>query len=116
MEIGITKQTTKMIREIQAEQKEWQERNFGVKPRNQRTLLGMTEELGELSHAHLKSEQNIRQNEDHEAARRDAIGDIFIYMMGYCNDFDIDLQSVIEETWGEVKRRDWEKNANNGSV
>ncbi len=102
------------LRAIQADHKEWQERNFGVAKRSHRTLLGMLEELGELSHAHLKTEQGIRVNEDHEAARRDAIGDVFIYMMGYCNDFDLDLTDIISETWAHVMKRDWEKNKSNG--
>src|SRR5688572_17945800 len=58
-------------KDLLAYQKEvvaWGKRNFGEQPAH-RFLLGMLEELGELSHAHLKQEQGIRgTNEEHEAA------------------------------------------------
>lgn len=102
------------IRRIQAEQKEWSDRNFPTKAPYQ-PLIGMMEELGELSHAHLKQEQGIRGTyEEHQAAAKDAIGDIVIFMMDYCNQRGFDLESIVAETWAEVKRRDWTKNGGSG--
>jgi len=72
------------IPSIQTEVGTWATKNFGAdRPAYQR-LLGAMEELGELSHAHLKEEQNIRGTEDHVADAKDAIGDIVIYLMDYC--------------------------------
>ncbi len=48
------------------------------------TLLGIFEEAGELCHAQLKSEQNIRGDLDlHDREMADAIGDLMIYSMNY---------------------------------
>lgn len=78
-------------------------------------LLGMVEELGELSHAHLKVEQGIRTNEDHEAARKDAIGDLLIYLLDYCGVHDLDAEEILEQTWGAVKKRNWKQNPSDGT-
>jgi hypothetical protein len=65
------------------ETKTWRDRNFpGYLPGDQ--LLGVIEELGELSHAYLKGKQGIRGSlDEHDAAGRDAVGDCMIYLMGY---------------------------------
>ena len=61
----------------------WQIYNFGEQD-NERVLLGICEESGELCHAQLKMEQGIRGDVAcHEAALIDAIGDIMIYMLNY---------------------------------
>ena len=63
---------------------EWQRYNFGDHQANERVLMGMCEEAGELCHAQLKMEQGIRgTREDHEEAMKDAVGDISIYMLNY---------------------------------
>jgi NTP pyrophosphatase (non-canonical NTP hydrolase) len=69
----------------------------------------MQEELGELSHAFLKKHQRIRMDEDHDAAMVDAIGDLVIYLAGFCNAAHLDLASSVEATWIGVKKRDWVK-------
>jgi hypothetical protein len=47
------------------------------------TCEGIVEELGELAHANLKSKQNIRGSQvEHEAAAKDAVGDIVVYLWG----------------------------------
>ena len=103
------------FKQLQTEQEAWQNRNFGPCDGNShRCLLGVTEELGELSHAHLKSEQGIRTNQDHNHAKKDAVGDIVIYLAGYCNDNDLSLDECITMAWDEVKQRDWTKNKKNG--
>lgn len=47
------------------------------------SIYGVIEELGELAHAHLKQDQQIRGDATkHEADARDAIGDLSVYLMG----------------------------------
>ena len=76
-----------------------------------RPLLGVCEEAGELCHAHLKAEQGIRGTQDeHLEAKKDAIGDIVIYLADYCSQQGIDLERSIENTWAKVKQRDWKQN------
>ena len=100
------------IRQLQGEQRRWAEHNF---PQQEPVdgLLGMVEEIGELSHAFLKGKQRIRGMEDPAKVREavvDAIGDTFIYMMSFCNTNQIDLQDCILETWKRVQQRDWQAN------
>ena|SRR3972149_6512314 len=97
---------------LQREVMEWTNENFGgLKDRpKHHPLIGMMEELGELCHSHLKSEQNIRgTNEHHQENAKDAIGDILIFMVDYCNINGYRLQQIIEDVWSEVKERDWNK-------
>jgi len=103
----------KTIEQIQREQFEWSRRNFGDKPSWQ-PLMGVVEELGELAHAHLKQHQGIRTNEDHTLNARDAIGDIVIYLMDYCNLHGWDLETITDEVWEKVNKRDWKKNTEDG--
>ena len=80
---------------LQAEHKEWQERNFPDQKDHQ-PLLGILEELGEICHAHLKAEQGIRGSESlHFEEKKDAIGDVMIYLANYCNRFGINLQTTV---------------------
>ncbi len=80
-------------------------------------LLGISEEVGELCHAHLKHEQNIRGVDDKRARemKMDALGDLFIYMCGYADANGLDLWECIEGAWAEVSKRDWNKNPENGA-
>lgn len=97
------------IREMQIEHATWLEHNF---PDQQpvHPLLGIVEEVGELSHAFLKAQQGIRsglQPRQVYTMEKDALGDIFIYMISYCNSNTFDLETVIEDTWQKVRMRDW---------
>lgn len=102
--------------QIQSEQEAWAERNFGAKEERDADdpLIGIAEELGELCHAHLKNKQGIRTNEDHHRNKIDAIGDMLIYMLDYCNLHGICMEEALQNTWNEVKQRDWNKNKENG--
>jgi NTP pyrophosphatase (non-canonical NTP hydrolase) len=101
---------------IQELQKEWQKKNFpNAKP--YQPLLGLAEEVGELSHAHLKSEQGIRgTQEELTAKKKDAVGDIVIYLAGYCNLNGLDLSECVALAWEQVSKRDWNKNREDGVV
>lgn len=101
---------------LQKEVGEWADRNF---PNSQswEPLLGIQEECGELSHAHLKMHQGIRgSSAEHLMAKIDAIGDILILMAHYCHKTGISLDAAITTTWSEVKQRDWQKNKLNGQT
>jgi hypothetical protein len=66
------------------------------------------EELGELSHAHLKMEQAIRGGfTEHQAAKVDAVADAIIFLAHYCELNAIDLDSAVWMTWAEVRKRNW---------
>lgn len=102
-----------MIKTLQALQERWSDYNFGPQPPS-KCFYGLVEELGELAHSSLKASQGIRVNEDHEAKEKDAIGDIFIYLMGYCNSRNFDLAEIVEDTCREVFARDWIKYPEDG--
>jgi len=108
---------TLSVDQFQSEQDEWRLRNFPGTKDSALILLGVMEELGELAHAHLKTAQGIRgTKEEHEIAARDSIGDMLVYMADYCNRQGWRLQEILEETWDEVKRRDWTANSTDGKV
>lgn len=70
------------------ERNQWVEHNFPtphiVNPGE--SILGVIEEVGELSHSYLKAAQNIRGNrEQHQEDAKDAIADITIYLLGVMN-------------------------------
>lgn len=96
------------IRELQTDVGEWSRKNF---PRNSaiEPALGLVEEVGELFHAILKQRQGIRGTyEEHEEAKRDAVGDIVIYLCDYCERSGFDLEEVVEQVWQKVvKKRNW---------
>jgi NTP pyrophosphatase (non-canonical NTP hydrolase) len=94
------------LRDLQSQHATWVKRNFpNATPAH--GLLGLIEELGELAHAQLKTESNIRGNEDHEAAIRDSVGDLVIYLSSYCTTVGISLNACVAQAWAEVRARDW---------
>lgn len=97
------------LREIQEEQKPWTLHNFPNR-KSHTPLLGAVEELGELARAYIKAETGIRGSEiEHMAKKKDAIGDIVLFLSDYCTAEGFDLQECVEETWAIVKQRDWKK-------
>lgn len=87
----------------------WHTKNVG--PHYQtgyRNLLGMQEELGELCHSHLKQEQGIKMEEDHEFKKRDAIGDLMGFLICYCDSQNIDIEVCMKEAWTVVKERSYD--------
>jgi len=96
------------INQIQREIKEWADRNFpGFE--SWKPILGLTEELGELAHAYLKKHQKIRLTENHDEKMRDAVGDIGIFLLNFCNAMGYNFDEILAKTWTEVKERDWIK-------
>jgi len=92
----------------------WVEHNFPDTPKDD-SFYGMVEELGELSHHLLKRRQGIRgDGVDHDAEIKDACADLFIFMLGIATHEGFDLVGTIEETWDEVRKRDWVKYPHDG--
>ena len=112
---------SKTLSEIQKEIKVWANKNFGkrlgLKKRpSWHPLLGIGEELGELNHAYLKKEQKIRNGvEKYQKGAQDAIGDLVIYVIDFCNQEDFDIEEILTATWDKVKQRNWEENAEHGN-
>lgn len=104
--------------ELQEESNRWRRENFpDTAGQSSLQLLGVVEEVGELSHATLKAIQGIRGTaNEHAAAKRDAVGDIIVYLAGYCSAEGISLQDCVEEAWSEVKLRNWIKNTKDGTA
>jgi hypothetical protein len=106
------------LAQLQAEHIPWRKRNFpDTAPITaaENDLIGAFEEMGELAHSNLKRRQGIRGTEaEHAAAERDAIGDIIIYLSGYCIERGFSLAECVERAWAEVKDRDWQKNKGDG--
>lgn len=108
---------------LQSEVDTWALKNFGlyrglIRHNNVEgfpQLMGVMEEVGELAHAHLKEYQGIRGSTiEHQNKARDAIGDIIIYLADYCSIRGFNLQTIVENTWDLVKRRDWVNNKETG--
>lgn len=108
------------LAELQRQHIPWREKNFPDKAPTtaaENDLIGAFEELGELAHANLKRRQGIRGTEaEHTDAERDAIGDIIIYLSGYCIERGFSLAECVERAWNEVKDRDWITNKDNGNA
>lgn len=92
------------------------EDNIGeyLAPQEMATLLRVQAALGRIAHSNLKAEQNIREDQSHRASEIDAIGDMLIYLIDYCNQRDIDIAAALCDTWSSVRERDWIKFPING--
>jgi NTP pyrophosphatase (non-canonical NTP hydrolase) len=97
-----------ILQKVQTELRPWQEHNFPSRPAWQ-PVMGLAEEVGELSHAFLKREQRCRLNENHDDAIWDALGDILVYACDVANAEGLDLAAVLDEVWLRVSKRDWAK-------
>lgn len=96
------------IRDIQDQVGMWHRRNFpDASPTD--PLVVIMEELGETCHAHMKMKQGIRMDEDHAAALRDGVADIFIALCGFCSVSNLDLEDCLRTTLPQVLARDWTK-------
>ena len=100
------------LKELQKLATDWSKKNFGPHyGSGYRNLLGLSEEVGELCHAQLKGEQGIRHTpEEILKMKKDAVGDIIIFLCNYCDSQDISIDECAELAWEEIKNRDWKKN------
>jgi NTP pyrophosphatase (non-canonical NTP hydrolase) len=100
---------------LQEQHARWLGRNFPDQEPWQ-ALLGVTEELGEISHAYLKHVQGIR-GVDHVKLMgdiTDGVGDLVIFLSGFCTNMGIDFGAVVQSTWDQVSERDWVKRPTTG--
>lgn len=103
------------FKKLQREHLAWEQRNFGAGRAVHRSFFGIAEEVGELAHALLKGEQGIRgTSAEHATAAKDAIGDIILYLSSLASISGWDLQTIVEQTWAQVSRRDWRTNPTTG--
>lgn len=104
------------LHRLQTEVAAWATENFGPDRPSYQRLLGAAEELGELCHAHLKSEQKIRGTvSEFKLKKIDAVADIIIYLADYCTRENIDLEAAVGQTWEQVRRRSWTQNPLTGA-
>jgi NTP pyrophosphatase (non-canonical NTP hydrolase) len=102
--------------ELQRQMAEWELKNFGGQPPH-RMFMGMVEENGELAHALLKAEQNIRGSaSEHEAKAKDAVGDLLVFAFNFCSSKGWSLERILLDTWAEVSQRDWTIDPNEGDA
>lgn len=122
----MSKKYPNMLEKYQQEIGEWSFQQFS-KPKGRNLahhqmidtndpLLGMMEELGELTHAVLKQKQQIRTAEDHEEKEKDAIGDLMIYLLDYCSRRGFSASEILKNTWETVSKRDWVGNPMHGTA
>lgn len=107
------------LSDLQAEVKNWSYFNFGEDEgpeASMKPLIGVQEELGELSHCVLKTVQKVRTSEDHKHNSKDAVGDIMIYLIDFCNRWGVSLEECITIAWNEVKERNWKYSPTDGNV
>ena len=105
------------LSQLQYEKEVWERRNFPDMDCI-RAVLGVVEEVGELSHAVLKRDQKIRGSEvEHSAAIQDACADIVIYLTSVARFEGFSLEEAVERVWKEVvQKRDWKANPESGRI
>lgn len=104
------------LHQMQQEHRRWADLNFGhYTPQDQ--VMGMMEELGELSHAIIKHKQGIRGVGDNNMKDLviDAHCDLIIFSLGLANLLAYDLDVELDRTWGKVSKRDWNSNPETGA-
>ena len=90
----------------------YSKRNFGEHyGSGYRNLIGVMEELGELAHAQLKGEQNIKHTQEEILLMKiDAVGDILIFLANYCDSQGLAMGDCVLSALNEIEKRDFVKN------
>ena len=102
------------FRSLQDEVTAWRKHNF-PKADSASQFKGVVEELGELAHADLKHGQKIRSGEgDYYLKKMDAVGDMIIFLLNYCDLEGLDFEGSVKFAWSEASKRDWIKFPKNG--
>lgn len=102
------------FRDIERAVRDWARYNF-PDTTAEKQFFGMVEELGELAHAVLKADQGIRGYSPEDTAEaQDAVGDLLIFLINFCDRNNWDVLNVLRDTWAEVRERDWIKFPENG--
>lgn len=100
--------------EIISMHRAWARKNF-PNAEKWEPLVGLQEEVGELSHAFLKNHQGIRLNEPHQENMADAVGDCVMYLLHFCTLNGIDFMQAVREVWATISQRDWNRHPDNGT-
>lgn len=110
----------KPVSDLQSEIGTWAKRNFGDNLGKDQLhpsyghplgslcpLLGIMGELGELVQEQLKALQGRSKLSEGGlwAAKADAVADLMIFLLDYCEREGINLQSVLQNTWDKVGQR-----------
>lgn len=101
------------INTVQAQFKEWSQKNFGPLP-DTFHITKLTEEVGEAAHAVVRlyhQSQGKKVNPKSEDNLKDALGDIMIILMNLANNHGWSLATIFRETANEVLARDYSKRA-----
>jgi len=109
--------------EVQGLHRRWLDHNFPGQTgtewpggRGWEPLLGVVEEVGELAHAHLKAAQGIRGTREELLAEAvDAVGDVVIYLLSYCNATGLNLGACVDAALETVLARDWAADPEKGA-
>jgi NTP pyrophosphatase (non-canonical NTP hydrolase) len=92
---------------LQLERNRWVRANFPDDSMED-SILGATEEVGELAHHYLKYKQGIRGDAtEHIAGMLDSVADCVIFLAGVATHLGVDYGLLVDETWNKVKQRDW---------
>lgn len=98
------------LRDLQHDIGVWSRANFGDQPSTY-ALLGVMEEAGVLAHAHLKGLQGIRMTpEEVREKKEDAVADIVIYLLDYCEREGLLFEQALIDTKNKVLKRNWKDN------
>lgn len=102
---------------IQQDHKVWVEHNFPL-AKLWHPVMGAGEEIGELQHAFLKRDQQIRMGNIGYLTDeiKDAVGDTVMFLLHLCNNEGWELADIIEEVYARVHKRDWIANPETGRV
>ena len=68
------------------------------------SLIGVFQEIGKLTRMQIEDEGISDVPENRQAAKRQAIGDVIIYMARYCTAQGWSLAEIIYEAWQKTKR------------
>ena len=94
-------------------------------------MLRLAGDVGQIAHHILKIEQGIRDRqikrseqrfnelkkestEELIAKEKDSIGDIQVFLLNFCSGRNYNGMDLLNETWKEVKKRDWKLFPKNG--
>jgi NTP pyrophosphatase (non-canonical NTP hydrolase) len=79
------------------------------------SIFGAVEEIGELAHHYLKMKQGIRgEEEEHIEGMLDSVADCVIFLAGVCTHLGADYGALVNDTWRQVRERDWVKYPRDG--
>lgn len=128
------KSMLKDLQTLQREVADWSRENFGdnvskwtgQKLFSQNALTGLVEEVGDLNGITIQYHQGRRGydptteegQKKYVSNRNDAIADIMIFLMDYCDREGVDLLTVVNDTWTNIvskrnakTRASWEKHS-----